>query len=175
MFQIVLTALFMFFLPGYTLINAIYPGKGQLDEKLDIIYRLSYSVGLSVAIVIILGFILGNYPVDGDQGLFVAVNIWFGLILLTTIFFFIGWYRGAYQRLRFLSDKLVREPPKRSKGEERREEKKLKELEELARKRSALRKEIKSAGKADLTDKKEELSNVEDKLKELEKKREEEL
>ncbi len=175
MTRILISALFIFFLPGYTMINALYPAKGQLDEKLDILYRFSYGVGLSVAIVIILGFSLGNIPLGGgDQGYFVGRNIWLGLVSTTIVFFLIGWYRGAYQSLSILSDSLSRPEPTvdKLKGIDKR---KVKELQEVAKKRSAIKEKIRSADIEEIKKEEKELEDVKKRLKELEKEREDEL
>lgn len=171
MLRFLLSVLFMFFLPGYTLINAIYPGKGELDEELDILYRIAYSIGISVAVVVIIGFILGHT----FNGGFKAINIWVSLVSLTILFFFIGWYRGAYQSLSFISPRLTMAEPVVSKhGDEN--SKKVKRLQELAKKRVILKKKIKSSKDEGERKKAErELEKIEKKLKELEKDREEDF
>ena len=49
---------FLMFLPGYALISAFWPRKNELDERgegADVIERIGLSVGLSVAIVAVIG------------------------------------------------------------------------------------------------------------------------
>jgi uncharacterized membrane protein len=53
----VLGAIFVLFLPGYSLIKAIFPGK-----ELDTIERTALSLGLSLAIVPLTGLILNYTP-----------------------------------------------------------------------------------------------------------------
>ncbi len=171
MFRLLLSALFMFFLPGYTLINAIYPGKGELDDELDILYRITYGIGMSVVVVLIIGFVLGHTPSGG----FVAINMWISLVFLTGVFFFVGWYRGAYQSLRFISPRLTRSEPKAPKRSDE-DAKKVKRLQKLARKRARLKEKIKSSeNEGEMKKGERELERIEEKLKELEKKRQEDF
>ncbi len=177
MIRFIAAGLFIFFLPGFSLINAVFPAKGELDEDLDFLYRIVYGIGVSVALAILLGFLLGSLQY-GEEGLFTARNIWVGLISLTILFFIIGWYRGAYQWLRHLHPSLVREPASiQHKDEEYEEEiKDVKELQRLKRRQMSLKKdivELEKKGGKDLHKKKnleEELRDTEDELKELEKK-----
>lgn len=168
MIRLLLSAIFMFFLPGYTLINAVYPGSGELNKELDILYRIVYSIGISVAIVIITGFLLGHLPGNG----FVSINIWVSLVSFSLIFFFIGWYRGAYQRLDIISPRLTRSKPKVLEQDDE-DANKVKKLQELVRKRASLKEDIKySKSKEDEKKAKKQLEKVEKRLKELEKDRE---
>lgn len=172
MIRLTLTILFMFFLPGYTLINAVYPARGELDEDLDILYRLGFSIGSSAAIFVLVGFVLGNIPTT--NGLFIERNLWASLVFLTLVFFLVGWYRGGYQSLALISPRLSRAEPKVSpKKDEGRE--KVKKLQKLARKRGALKERIRSSEGKEKKELKEQLEKVEEKLKEAEKEREEDL
>jgi len=171
MLRFLLSVLFMFFLPGYTLINAVYPGKGELDEELDLLYRIAYSIGMSVAIVLMIGFGLGHTFSGG----FVAINMWISLIFFTFLFFLIGWYRGAYQSLSLISPRLTRTEPEVSPQVDQ-GAKKVKKLQEVARKRAMLKEKIKgSKDKGEREKAKQELEKLEIKLKELEKDREEDF
>ena len=172
MLRLILAMMFTFFLPGYTLINAIYPGKGELDEELDTLYRVMYGLGVSAAIFIFIGFILGNISVR--NGLFTGSYLWFSLISLTIIFFLIGWYRGGYQTLSLLSHKLTR--PKSEVTHEKDEGiKKVKGLQEIAKKRGALKEKIRYSEGEEKQRLKEELEKLEDSLKEAEKDREDDF
>ncbi len=184
MLRSILSAVLMFFLPGFTLINAIYPAKGQLDDELDMLYRITYGLGLSAAVVVILGFILGNIQLGG-KGLFIPEALSAGLVALTIIFFLIGWLRGAYQRLAHISPKLCRTSPEVS-AVEGKDIQKVKRLQKLAKKRGRLKERLKYTEK--MIEKSEEgeeeklkwekesiqeqLEEVEKRLKEAEKDRE---
>ncbi len=185
MLRLILSALLMFFLPGFTLINAVYPVKGELDEELDMLYRMTYGLGLSAAIVVLIGFILGHISLNGGKGLFVSETLTAGLILLTVLFFLIGWYRGGYQRLSYISPKLCR--PKRDLPDfEEKGMEKVKKLQGLAKKRGKLKEKLrykKRKIKRSEGEKKkrlekerehlrEELEEIEKELKEAEKDRE---
>ena len=52
--------LLVLFIPGYTLIQAMFPRKGELDEEFDMLYRVTLGMAMSICIVIIVGFILIN-------------------------------------------------------------------------------------------------------------------
>lgn len=169
MFRLLLSALFMFFLPGFTLINAIYPGRGELSDELDMLYRIVYSIGMSVALVVIIGFVLGNV----FEG-FVGRNLWLSLVSLTVVFFFIGWYRGAYQSLSFVSSRSTRVEPEIEKQIDE-DAKKVKRLQELARRRAALKEDIKEFKDENREGLERELEKVEKRLRELEKDREQDF
>ena len=72
--------LLVLFIPGYTLIQAMFPRKGELDEEFDTLYRVTLGMAMSICIVIIVGFILGNPALgnapswgnwsDSDKGYF---------------------------------------------------------------------------------------------------------
>ncbi len=57
-FRVVLGLPFLLFLPGYTLITALYPKK----EGIDVIERVALSFGLSIALVALIGLILNYTP-----------------------------------------------------------------------------------------------------------------
>jgi len=54
----VLGSLFILFLPGYTLIEALFPKRSDLDS----IERLALSIGLSLAVTPLIGLILNYTP-----------------------------------------------------------------------------------------------------------------
>lgn len=118
MIQTIIALIFIFFLPGYMLINALYPRKGELDPEYDSLYRVTLGIVMSVAIAIFVGFGLNSLGVNPGTGLgyFLAPYIWLTLIILTIIFFLIGWLRGAYPRLGRLHPALYRLPPRDEKS-----------------------------------------------------------
>jgi len=118
MFQTIIALIFIFFLPGYMLINALYPRKGELDPEYDSLYRVTLGIVMSVAIAIFVGFGLNSLGVNPETGLgyFLAPNIWLTLIILTIIFFLIGWFRGAYPRLGKIHPSLYRLSPRDEKS-----------------------------------------------------------
>ncbi|MEM3694094.1 MAG: DUF1616 domain-containing protein [Candidatus Bathyarchaeia archaeon] len=56
--RIVLGSIFVLFLPGYSLIEALYPGEGELSP----LERLALSIGLSLALVPLVGLALNYTP-----------------------------------------------------------------------------------------------------------------
>jgi len=72
----VLGAIFVLFLPGYSLIKALFP-----EKELDSIERAALSLGMSIALVPITGLIL-NYTPWGIR----ATPVTLSLLALTTIF-----------------------------------------------------------------------------------------
>src|SRR5207249_5278544 len=50
----------LFFLPGYLLINALYPRKGELDREYDGLYRLTLGIVLSIAVTVFWSFFLNR-------------------------------------------------------------------------------------------------------------------
>ncbi len=91
----VLAAVFvLFFLPGYTFINMLFPKRGELDLEYDQLYRIGLGMGMSIVIAILTGYVLGYLA------LFYAIYIWAALLNLTLIFFLVGFFRGGYPTLR---------------------------------------------------------------------------
>lgn len=95
------------FLPGFTLIQAMFPREKELDEEFDMLYRITLGIAMSIVVVILLGFVLGNPSVRR----FDAKHLWVSLSSITLIFFMIGWYRGAYPFLGNVHPKLARAAP----------------------------------------------------------------
>lgn len=192
-FRLIVAILFIFFLPGFTLVNALFPRKGELDKEFDMLYRITLGMGMSIVITILVGFFLGSIPVDpGQMGYFQEQYIWPMLILSTIIFFWLGWYRGYYQWMGWFHPKLDRpEPPEPGPEEIEFDDEKdlLHEMQKLARKRQQLKYQIKEAKKKSKAQAKSirdhykkkkkkaetELEEVDEKLRELERKRSEEL
>ena len=147
MIQTLLALIFVFFLPGFTLINSLYPRKGELDQEYDTLYRIVLGIVMSVAITIFVGFGLNSLGINPDtgKGYFLAPNIWAVLIVLTIIFFLIGWYRGAYPFLGRIRPSLYRLPPKDEGSTlmyRKEDAKKALKLRKLGAEREKLRKEL---------------------------------
>lgn len=110
----VIALLLIFFLPGFFLVQAIFPRKRELDKDFDLLYRGALGIGLSIVITILLGFVLNAFGVNPEtqMGYFSSTYIALGLILLTLLFFFIGWWRGAYLFMGKWHPALIRLPPR---------------------------------------------------------------
>ena len=91
----------IFFIPGFFLVQALFPRKNELDEEDDMLYRISLGIALSIVITTLDGFILGSIGINPNTG----KGYWdtpyiIGSLLGISIFLFIvGWYRGAYPLL----------------------------------------------------------------------------
>jgi len=113
--------LLVLFIPGYTFIQALFPRKGELDEEFDTLYRITLGMAMSICVVILVGFVLGNPALgnapnwgswsDGDKGYFQTFFITTSLLLISIIFFVVGWYRGAYPWTANIHPTLARAPP----------------------------------------------------------------
>lgn len=97
----------VFFLPGFTLVNLLFPRKGELDPEYDIIYRTTIGMGSSVVISILVGFMLNAMSTEG-HGLVTEGPLWAVLLALTGLFAFVGWIRGAYPRAGLIHPRLYR-------------------------------------------------------------------
>ncbi|HXQ91803.1 MAG TPA: DUF1616 domain-containing protein [Nitrososphaerales archaeon] len=83
--------LLVLFLPGYTLVEALYAKRKELDD----LTRIALSIGLSLALVPLTGLVL-NYTPFGIRLIPVAVS----LALITIIFLFLGvWRKHGYYKL----------------------------------------------------------------------------
>jgi len=127
--QVLLALVVIFFLPGYTLINALFPEEGELDLELDHLYRIGLGIVMSICISIIVGFALGYV------GLFYASYLWVTLLGLSGIFFIAGLLRGAYPHIGGWLGIEARRLERKGGPE-------LRELYELVKKRRALEREI---------------------------------
>src|SRR5207245_1389601 len=139
----------LFFLPGYLLINALYPRKGELDREYDTLYRLTLGFVLSIAVTVFWAFFLNSLGVNASGfGDVTTPNIAAGLIGLSVVFFVLGWWRGAYPWMVRVHPSLAR-LPKPGSGEllteEGRDHRVRIKLQELAERREALRRSIKDA------------------------------
>ncbi len=146
--RLIYATLLIFFIPGYTLTQALFPRKGELDLEYDGLYRLAFSMGLSIAIVIFYGFFLDwmtrafNLYYEGKgivQEPFLSLGLW----TISGIFFVIGWYRGAYPLLGIIHPSLYREAPPYTPAVEKLRDEKLKELEKLVDERAKIKKLMK--------------------------------
>lgn len=119
--RVIAGLLLVLFLPGYTLIQAMFPRRGELDEEFDTLYRVTLGMAMSICVVILVGFVLGNPSLgnapdwegisDGDKGYFQTFFVTISLLLTTLLFFIAGWYRGAYPWMANIHPSLARAPP----------------------------------------------------------------
>ncbi|OGS41784.1 MAG: hypothetical protein A3K67_07275 [Euryarchaeota archaeon RBG_16_62_10] len=110
--QVLAGLLIVFFLPGYTLVNLLFPRKGELDPEYDIVYRVALGMGLSVVISIMAGFGLNAISTE-EHGYVSAGPLWAVLGSATAMFAFLGWYRGAYPMAGLIHTSLYRAPASR--------------------------------------------------------------
>lgn len=148
--QVVAALVLIFFLPGYLLINALYPRKGELDREYDALYRITLGIVLSIAVTVLWSFFLNSLGVDPvtEMGYVRDVPIAAGLLGLSAVFFTAGWWRGAYPALARLHPSLARTPKPGSSDlltEEERDHKVRLKLQDLATRRERLRRAIKDA------------------------------
>lgn len=139
-----------FFLPGYFLVNALYPRKGELDREYDTLYRITLGIVLSIAVTVLWSFLLNSFGVNPatGKGYVIGENIAAGLIGLSVLFFALGWWRGAYPWMARLHDSLARSPapgPSDLLTEEEKDHRIRLKLQELATRRERLRRAIKDA------------------------------
>ncbi|MEC9332569.1 MAG: DUF1616 domain-containing protein, partial [Candidatus Thermoplasmatota archaeon] len=48
--RVVAGLLLVLFLPGYTLIQAMFPRRGELDEEFDTLYRVTLGMAMSICV-----------------------------------------------------------------------------------------------------------------------------
>jgi hypothetical protein len=108
--QIFLGIVMVVFLPGYTLVNMLFPRKGELDPEYDLVYRITLGMGTSVVISILVGFGLNAISTEG-HGFVTAGPLWASLLGITGLFTLLGWLRGAYPSAGYLHPSLYRPPP----------------------------------------------------------------
>ena len=147
----VYAVLLIFFIPGYTAVQALFPRKGELDLEFDWLYRLAFSMSMSIGIVIFDGFLLNELTrtfgmYDGGKGMMQQPYLQASLWLISGILFTIGWYRGAYPLLGAIHPILYREAPPYTPSAEKMRDHTLRELEELASERARLKRLIKEYG-----------------------------
>lgn len=110
--QVVAGLLVIFLLPGFTLINLMFPRRGELDPEYDLVYRLALGMGTSVVMAILVGFGLNAMSTE-DQGYVTSGPLWAILLGLTAVFLGLGWFRGAYPSAGYVHPKLYRAPVRR--------------------------------------------------------------
>lgn len=145
-FALPLSLLLIFFLPGWLLVNALFPRKGELDREYDTLYRIAIGVVMSIVVVVLYGFGLNSLGVGASGiGYFVSDNLWLGLSAISFALFWIGWWRGAYPGLARISPALARLPPPEPQSILARDavdRKTMLRLRELAAERETLRRRI---------------------------------
>ncbi len=146
MFELIRLAiglLLIFFLPGFTLMRMIFPRPEELDVDMGILFQVVMGSVMSIVFAVLIGFVLGSPIVVG----FNAINLWLTLGGMTLGFFFLGWYRGAYQFLGRFHPRLERPLPQTDIVEYNLgplESDTLLEFQKLAKERHHLRKDIKT-------------------------------
>lgn len=90
---LVLTSL----LPGWLLLRAVWPHE-RVRDPFSFLRALVLAVGLSIAVTIVVGSILGFLP-HGETGLFTPAGIAVGLLVASGALFAWGVRRGAFPRL----------------------------------------------------------------------------
>jgi hypothetical protein len=151
--QFVAGLLIVFFVPGYCLVNALFPRRNEFDSEIDIVYRITIGIGLSMALVILVNFglnALGTRPGTvtaanpSGLGYIDAPYLWASLLALSGALFLVGWWRGGYRWMARLHPKLARLPPPdpRSMDMRKRSPENKMKLEELGRKRVELQRRV---------------------------------
>jgi hypothetical protein len=89
--------LLLFLLPGYALVRALFPGRGQISQEHEGWYLFFLTVLMGAVLAILYGFgLVAVSQALGGGGLFTPGLYWGGLALLTLGLFVVGWSRGAY-------------------------------------------------------------------------------
>ena len=99
---------FMLFVPGFTFIRVIFPRKGELGGNYDSLYQFILGIMVSILILVMVGFMLDAFSDVVGEGLVRRNYILGTLALLCGLFFFMGWWRGAYPFLGKLHPALKR-------------------------------------------------------------------
>jgi len=138
------------FLPGFTLVNFLFPRRGELDREYDVLYRITLGIVMSIVVLVLLGFVLNALGINAATGLgyFTAGNLWVSLSALTVAFFVAGWWRGAYPALGRVHPALRRPLPREPAsllGDLDVDRKTLDRFRELAAQREKLRREVRDA------------------------------
>lgn len=96
--RVIIAIFLIFFLPGFFLVQALFPKKNELDEEDDLLYRIALGIALSIIITTLDGFILGSMGINPatGKGYWDTPYIFGSLIGISIVLFVIGWYRGAY-------------------------------------------------------------------------------
>ena len=85
--RVILGLPFLLFIPGYLLILVLFPAKKRI-QGIDLIERLALSIGLSIAIVPLIGLGLNYSP----WGIF-ELPVFFSILLTIYLLGILGWYR----------------------------------------------------------------------------------
>jgi hypothetical protein len=136
------------FLPGFTLVNLLFPRKGELDREYDVLYRITLGIVMSIVVLVLLGFALNALSPAAGAGLFTGPNLWLSLSALTLLFFLAGWWRGAYPSVGRLHPVLKRPLPREPAsimGDLEADRAVLTKFRELAAERERLRKQVQDA------------------------------
>jgi len=196
--RIILGLLLIFFLPGYLLVKALFPGRNELDKEYNLIYEIGLGMGLSIVVAILDGFFLGSLhqlvgfrTVDGaEKGYFDTPYIVSSLLIICMLLFIAAWYRGAFPWMGRLHPSLTRVPASENpKARHERMDGLIKQLWDRSREREKLRREVRdferkarahgSSMKVHyrkrLEESRKRLDEVDKQMKELEDKRSEEL
>jgi hypothetical protein len=197
-FQVAFGLILIFFLPGYLLVKALFPGKNELDKEYNLIYEIGLGMGLSIVIAILDGFLLGSLhqligfrTVDGREvGYFDTPYIVTSLLLICLLLFIAGWYRGAFPWMGRLHPGLARVPAsEKPQARKERMDAVIIKIWELSRQRERLRRDLRDSErkarahgpdmrayyKKKLEDTRARLAGIDAQIKELEDKRAEEL
>jgi hypothetical protein len=196
--QVFAGIILVFFLPGYLMVKALFPGRNELDKEYNVIYEIGLGMGLSIVIVILDGFLLGSLhqvlgfrSVDGvEKGWFDAPYIWASLLLICLLLYITAWYRGAFPWMGRLSPRLARVPAsERPQARKKRMDAQILKLWELSREREKLRRDVRDSErrsrargqemnqyyKKKLAESREKLKKVDEEMKKIEDERAEEL
>ena len=90
--KIISGLLFGLFIPGYLLSLILF-------KKLKIIERVCLSIGLSISIIVVLGFFLTAISYLTNIKGITALTVWFSLLTISLIFIIV--IRRKYKKIRF--------------------------------------------------------------------------
>lgn len=96
--RVIISILLIFFIPGFLLVQALFPMRNELDEEDDWLYRIALGIAFSIVITTLDGFILSSIGINPDtgKGYWDTPYIFGSLIGISLVLFLIGWFRGAY-------------------------------------------------------------------------------
>jgi hypothetical protein len=99
--RVIASIFLIFFIPGFFLVQALFPKRNELDEEYDFLYRIVLGIVLSIVITTLDGFILGSMGINPatGKGYWDTPYIIGSLIGISLVLFIIGWFRGAYPML----------------------------------------------------------------------------
>ncbi len=162
--RVIFAIIVILFLPGFLLVNALFPKKRELDEKDPWLVRLVFSVVLSIAAFIAVGFFLNSLGVNSDTGLgyFSTPYILLCLGVLCVVFLGLGIWRGAYP---FIYDPLKARTGVKVGGKEKDNMERLREVRlEIADLKRRLSVPLKDKEKERLEEKLEKLQTEREKI-----------